>query len=205
VAPRLIARLRRLLPQPRALADELRRAQQPDDFQRPGVSTAEEIEAFWRANDLTPIGGRSSVEIAARLARRAEEAAAPRLSAEQAGLISAYLEVSGKLAAAVARIRALAEGPELGRKMAWWDGLPQGLFEAGIPEERVTFSAQVASPFVYYDDFMFDITSGALGPDRPVGSGGRYDSLVAQLGGGAKTCAVGCMVRPWRAWKDGAR
>lgn len=204
VSPKLVARLRRLLPQPRALAEELDRAQRPDAFTG-AASTAAEIEAFWRANDLVAVGGRTAEEIAARLARRAEEAAAPRLSSGQADLIGAYLRVAGGLDEAVARIRALAEGPELSRKMAWWRELPEGLARAGIPADRVSFSAQVASPFVYYDDFMFDITSAALGADRPVCSGGRYDSLVGLLGGDPKATAVGCVVRPWRAYERGAQ
>ena len=46
--------------------------------------------------------------------------------------------------------------------------------------------------------------SEALGPDRPVAVGGRYDGLLARLGGKGDTRAVGCMVRPWRAYAGGA-
>ena len=67
---------------------------------------------------------------------------------------------------------------------------------------RVAFSTKIASPFSYYDDVLFDITSDALGPLRPVASGGRYDALLTQVGG-ADLRAVGCMVRPARAWTGG--
>ncbi|HYG26274.1 MAG TPA: ATP phosphoribosyltransferase regulatory subunit, partial [Caulobacteraceae bacterium] len=45
--------------------------------------------------------------------------------------------------------------------------------------------------------------SAALDADRPVAAGGRYDGLPARLGGTATT-AVGCMVRPARAFAGGS-
>jgi len=47
------------------------------------------------------------------------------------------------------------------------------------------------------------VRSAAIGPERPVAVGGRYDGLIARLGGGADARAVGCMVRPWRAYAGG--
>ena len=55
----------------------------------------------------------------------------------------------------------------------------------------------------YYDGLTFEVRSEALGPDRPVAVGGRYDGLLARLGGKGDTRAVGCMVRPWRAYAGG--
>ena len=40
---------------------------------------------------------------------------------------------------------------------------------------------------------------------RPVAAGGRYDSLFGRLGASLACGAVGCMVRPGRAWKEGAQ
>jgi ATP phosphoribosyltransferase regulatory subunit len=66
--------------------------------------------------------------------------------------------------------------------------------------------------FGYYDGFLFEVRSAALGPDQPVAAGGRYDSLLTRLAaqsGGLRAAkaglggAVGCMVRPWRAWAGG--
>jgi ATP phosphoribosyltransferase regulatory subunit len=47
------------------------------------------------------------------------------------------------------------------------------------------------------------VRSEALGADRPVAAGGRYDGLLARLGGDPGR-AIGCMVRPWRAFAGGA-
>ena len=59
--------------------------------------------------------------------------------------------------------------------------------------------------FGYYDGFVFEVRSAALDAERPVSAGGRYDGLMTRLGGKARTGAVGCMVRPWRAWSEGER
>jgi len=52
----------------------------------------------------------------------------------------------------------------------------------------------------YYDGVLFEVRSAALGPDQPVAAGGRYDALPQRLGARVKTGAVGCMVRPGRAY-----
>ena len=54
-----------------------------------------------------------------------------------------------------------------------------------------------------YDGLTFEVRSQVLGPDRPVAVGGRYDGLLARLGGPAGGKAVGCMVRPARAFSGG--
>ena len=59
--------------------------------------------------------------------------------------------------------------------------------------------------FGYYDGFLFEVHSDALTADQPVAAGGRYDSLLQRLGGAAGAGgAVGCIVRPGRAWSGEA-
>ena len=43
----------------------------------------------------------------------------------------------------------------------------------------------------------------ALGDEAPVAAGGRYDGLPGRLGVTTTTGAVGCMVRPARAYAGG--
>jgi ATP phosphoribosyltransferase regulatory subunit len=210
--PALAARLQRLLTQSGELDAELARAQSP--VERPAhplaASLAElpqdkavaKLEAYWAQNDLPRVGGRDAGEIVERLRRRAEAASRAPLRADQADLIRRYLDIAAPLEEAVARVRGLANGPALTAKLADWEALPASLAAGGVPLDRVSFSAKVASPFSYYDDFLFDITSDALGPQRPVAGGGRYDALLTQVGG-ADLRAVGCMVRPARAWIGG--
>jgi ATP phosphoribosyltransferase regulatory subunit len=212
VEPALAARLQRLLTQSGELDAELARAQPPAPAPAhplaatladlPRDKAVAKLEAYWAENDLPQVGGRDAAEIVERLRRRAEAACAAPLAADQAGLIGRYLEIAAPLQEALARVRALASGPALAAKLADWEALPAALAAGGVPLDRVVFSAKIASPFSYYDDFLFDITSDALGPQRPVASGGRYDALLTQVGG-ADLRAVGCMVRPARAWTGG--
>jgi ATP phosphoribosyltransferase regulatory subunit len=65
------------------------------------------------------------------------------------------------------------------------------------------FAPALGHAFDYYDGLTFEVRSAALGDDRPVASGGRYDGLLARLGGAVDARAVGCVVRPWRAFAGG--
>jgi ATP phosphoribosyltransferase regulatory subunit len=67
----------------------------------------------------------------------------------------------------------------------------------------MVLTAAFGRAFGYYDGFLFEVRGEALGEDRPVAAGGRYDGLPARLGGDVKTGAVGCMVRPARAYAGG--
>ena len=66
-----------------------------------------------------------------------------------------------------------------------------------------TLVAAFGRAFGYYDGYLFEVRSAVLGDERPVAAGGRYDGLPARLGAERKTGAVGCMVRPARAYAGG--
>ena len=86
----------------------------------------------------------------------------------------------------------------------WTDRLAK-LSEAGAPIAHARFATALGHAFDYYDGLTFEIRSAALGADRPIAVGGRYDSLPTRLGGPADARAVGCMVRPRRALSETAR
>ena len=78
-----------------------------------------------------------------------------------------------------------------------------GLAERGVPAGRLTLAAAFGRAFGYYDGALFEVRSAALGDERPVAAGGRYDGLPARLGAATTLGAVGCMVRPARAFSGG--
>ena len=85
------------------------------------------------------------------------------------------------------------------------EATPEGfevMIDDGAPEDRMAFDAGVGRVFSYYDGFLFEVISPTVGLDSPVAAGGRYDSLLGRLSGVAAS-AVGCMVRPARAWVGG--
>ena len=213
----LVTRLGQAFRRPRSLAAELERAQAavpaPVEASRlagllaalPAAEAAKALEELWALAGVQPVGGRAPSEIVHRLAEQAEAAKAPALGAEDAGKIRDFLAVSDRPAAALKAIGKLARGPGLEAALDAWSGRLAAMIQAGAPEDRMRLSPAFGRAFGYYDGFLFEVRSAALDAERPVSAGGRYDGLMTRLGARARTGAVGCMVRPWRAWSEGER
>ena len=210
----LAARLKRVAGRPRLLTAELARAGEARAAAGggqlaallSGLSEAEAatmLEEVWALAGVEPVGGRGPGEIAARLVRRAEAADAPALTEGQAGAIREFMAISAPPAEGLEQIRAVAgKGSAIARALKNWQGF-LSVLEAEIPAARMRFAPALGHAFDYYDGLTFEVRSEALGDDRPVASGGRYDGLLARLGGSANAGAVGCVVRPWRAFSGG--
>ena len=217
LAEPLAVRLKRAFARPRALQLELSRAQQTARSERQGdrvsalIAGLPEPEAtavledIWALAGIAPVGGRSAAEIVHRLAQRAEQANAPRLTDAEAALVRDFLTIADQPRAALDRIEALAcrGGINLDGALNAWSKRLEMILQSGVKEPAMTLAAGFGRAFGYYDGFLFEVRSAALGPDRAVAGGGRYDSLPGRLGGAGLGGAVGCMVRPTRAWLDG--
>ncbi|MEI9891620.1 MAG: hypothetical protein WDN45_15065 [Caulobacteraceae bacterium] len=106
--PVTAARLKRAFLRPGKMRAELARAQSADEGSREGDRVAEllaglpeaqaaaALEELWTLAGIEPVGGRSAAEIVHRLAERAKNRAAPRLSAAQADLITRFLAIEGR-------------------------------------------------------------------------------------------------------------
>ncbi len=212
----LAARLKRVAGRPRLLNAELARAGEAASGAGgdrssglaailSGLSEADAaalLEEVWSLAGVEPVGGRGPAEIAARLVRRAAAAEAPTLTQPQAEAIRAFMAISETPAAGLAQVGKLGgAAPGLKAALADWTVRLTALDE--IPAERMRFAPALGHAFDYYDGLTFEVRSDALGAERPVASGGRYDSLLGRLGGGAGGRAVGCVVRPWRAFAGG--
>ena len=213
LAPALAARLKRLFTRPRLLAAELDRADAGETPQRivnplEGVPVGhgpDALRQLWAIAGIEPVGTRPAEEIVRRLSERAEASRTPSLSPAEAAAVRGYLAVSGAPQAALAEVRALAGSSTASLDLALegWSRRLTGLAERGAPDDRMTFSAAFGRAFGYYDGALFEVRSAALGGERPVAAGGRYDGLPARLGAAAPLGAVGCMVRPARAMAGG--
>jgi ATP phosphoribosyltransferase regulatory subunit len=174
----------------------------------PESEAAGVLEELWRLAGIQPVGGRAPAEIVHRLSQRAEVMRNAKLSPAESDLIARYLEISGDIRSALDRIERLAYSAKIDfePQLAPWIRRLTALAASGVPEAAMTLSAGFTRPFGYYDGVLFEITCPALGPDQPVAAGGRYDGLPARLGASlhhpytAQAGAVGCMVRPARAW-----
>ncbi|HEY2752319.1 ATP phosphoribosyltransferase regulatory subunit [Phenylobacterium sp.] len=209
----LAARLKRMAGRPRLLNAELARAGEVRAeagggqlaAMLSGLSEAQAanlLEEVWALAGVEPVGGRGPGEIAARLVRRAEAAAQPSLTEKQASAVRAFMAIAEAPATGLKQVRALAGSTRaLDGALAEWDARLAMLAE--IPAERLRFAPALGHAFDYYDGLTFEVRSAGLGDDRPVASGGRYDGLLARLGAAGDARAVGCVVRPWRAFAGG--
>ncbi|MDR7231771.1 ATP phosphoribosyltransferase regulatory subunit [Caulobacter sp. BE264] len=218
LAPPLAARLKRSFAKPRQLKAELdgssERGLALDENKSriaallaglPEAEAASVLQELWSLAGIEPVGGRRPAEIARRLVEKADAAKAGRLDPEPAAKVRAFLAVSDRPDAALSAIAALA-GPKAGALNAAIDGWRArlaGMGERGVALERATLAAAFGRAFGYYDGYLFEIRSAALGDERPVAAGGRYDGLPAKLGVATDTGAVGFMIRPARAYAGG--
>jgi ATP phosphoribosyltransferase regulatory subunit len=216
LADPLAARLKRAFHSPRRLRLELDAA----DTDAParsgdrlagllaGLSEADAtlaLEDIWALAGITPVGGRSAAEIVHRLVERAALAKAPRLSRDQGRMISRFLAIADAPAMALEAVAELAGPgrPALAAVLEAWGRRLTILDQVGIPAERLRLSTAFGRTFGYYDGPLFEVRSAALAPDEAVAAGGRYDGVPGRLGASRAMGAVGCMVRPGRAWSEG--
>lgn len=219
LTPPLGARLKRAFSKPRQLKIELEGGVDAPSAEKsriaallaglPEAEASAVLQELWSLAGIEPVGGRRPAEIAHRLVERAQTARAGALSAGEAEAVRAFLAVGDRPGAALDAIAALG-GRERGALDAALDGWRRrlaGLVARGVPEDRMTLAAAFGRAFGYYDGFLFEVRSAALDEERPVAAGGRYDGLPARLGAETqdtiRTGAVGCMVRPARAYAGG--
>ena len=213
LADTLAARLKRVAGRPRLLNAELARIGVQLSATEPGQlaamlsrltegEAATLIEEVWTLAGVEPVGGRGAGEIAARLVRRANAASDPALTEGQAAAIRDFMAISDAPPEALDQVRALAgKGHILIALGEWQARLAHVTHKVG--GDRMRFAPALGHAFDYYDGLTFEVRSDALGPDRAIATGGRYDGLLTRLGGSAKARAVGCVVRPWRAYSGG--
>ncbi len=154
------------------------------------------IEALIEKEGDAPLGGRSREEIIERLTVQACDDGAPRLDPSVAGLITAFLEVSGPGEKAREEIRTLtkAVASKMVKPLAAMADRLRAIRSLGIPSERVRFVAHFGRNLEYYTGFVFEFWSKA----GEVAGGGRYDTLLESLGAPRGTTAIGCALRTER-------
>jgi len=215
LTPPLGARLKRAFAKPRQLKIELEGGVDAPSAEKsriaallaglPEAEASAVLQELWSLAGIEPVGGRRPAEIAHRLVERAQVVQAGKLSAGEADAVRAFLAVSDRPGAALDAISALGGSQRAALDVALdgWRRRLAGMMARGVPEDRMVLAAAFGRAFGYYDGFLFEVRSAALDEERPVAAGGRYDGLPARLGAEATPGAVGCMVRPARAYAGG--
>jgi ATP phosphoribosyltransferase regulatory subunit len=177
---------------PRELMDAL----DPADKQDATVRVLDHLDR----SGVELIGTRTAGEIAERLLAEAADLREPPLAAETVGLIERYVAVKAPAHAAVDRLGDLAHAHGVNLKEPL-DGFRRRLAlieAAGISMQDAEFSAEFGRNLEYYTGFVFEVTAPALGPRSPIAGGGRYDSLLADVGAPQPVPAVGASVHTER-------
>jgi ATP phosphoribosyltransferase regulatory subunit len=147
-----------------------------------------------------PLGARTREEIVDRLIEQAADAAALRLDAKIAHVITAMLEISGPAPKALADIRALVKsaGVSLEERLTAMEERLAALASLRVDPTGVTFAAHFGRNMEYYTGFVFELWSRDTEGTVQVAGGGRYDGLLEALGAGRSIPAIGCAIRTER-------
>ena len=142
----------------------------------------------------TNVGGRSVSEIADRFLEQStlKGGALPR---DALGLIKRFLAIAGDPGEAIVQLRALARDTKLDINAAidQFESRVGFMAARGIDTARMRFATSFGRGLDYYTGFEFELHSKDNGVE-PLVAGGRYDSLMTQLGAGAPIPAVGFSV-----------
>ncbi|HTQ13341.1 MAG TPA: ATP phosphoribosyltransferase regulatory subunit [Rhizomicrobium sp.] len=147
-----------------------------------------------------PQGGRTREEIVDRLIEQAADAAALRLDPRIARSLAALLSISGPASGAVEKIGKLTKsaGVSLDAPLGAMAARLDTLKKLGVDPQRISFAARFGRNMEYYTGFVFELwAKDAEGPVQVAG-GGRYDTLMEQLGARKHIPAVGIAIRTER-------
>lgn len=167
---------------------------------RPPEAAAAIVERHLELAGLAVTGTRTVEEIAELAAGHADDRGSRPLPRSAADLIEAYLAIRAPAPEATRRIRALLEpaGIDIGPALQAFDDRLALIAEEGIEPAQLSFSAGFGRTFEYYTGFVFEVSAAVLGDSLPLGGGGRYDTLVSAISGGAAVPAVGAALHSER-------
>lgn len=180
----------------KALPPDLLACLKPGDVS----ATAAAVQSYLDTKGIEVIGTRTVDEMAEHLLNVAADLKAQPLDAKSASLIESYVRVKGPAKTAGADIAKLLAGSKGGTGAALdvYDRRLALLANAGIPLDRVTFSAEFGRSLEYYTGLVFEVLVPGLGPKTSVAGGGRYDDLMRAAGSPVHVPAVGAAIHTER-------
>ena len=139
-------------------------------------------------------GVRSPEEVASRLLNRSSAEAAGPLAPEIAAALSALLAVDASLDVGLRQVRQIAVDAGSDALVAVvdaWDRRVALLSERGVDTDAIRLRPRMGRGIDYYTGFVFEIHDGTGSAVSQLCGGGRYDDLVASVGGSDPVPAVG--------------
>ena len=164
------------------------------------ADTETRIARYLEDEGVEITGARSLSEIAASLAERIADAKADPITPETAGLIERYIGLAAPAGAVPVRLEELMRAPgfDISSAISCYERRLTLLEKAGVDLSAAEFSAGFGRSLEYYTGFVFEVVAPKLGPESPVASGGRYDSLLKAAGAREDIPAVGAAIHTER-------
>jgi ATP phosphoribosyltransferase regulatory subunit len=158
------------------------------------------VAAYLEAAGLELVGTRTLPEITDRLLAEAADARETPLAPATARLIERYTGLKAPAREAAGQIEALVRPHklDLDAALAAFRRRLDLLDVAGVDTTGALFAAEFGRSLEYYTGFVFEIVAPQLGPNSPVAGGGRYDSLLADVGAPVSVPAVGSCIHTER-------
>jgi ATP phosphoribosyltransferase regulatory subunit len=158
------------------------------------------VEDYLDRAGVALIGTRTLPEITERLLAAAADARETPLAAATANAIESYVEVKAPARAAVRELHHLLSGQQidLAEALQAFQRRLDDLDTAGVITDEAEFAAEFGRNLEYYTGFVFEIVVPELGPKSPLAGGGRYDSLLAEVGAPVAVPAVGSCIHTER-------
>jgi ATP phosphoribosyltransferase regulatory subunit len=146
-----------------------------------------------------PLTGRRLEEIAARLIEKAQDRSEKRLTPEVRSRIDDYLAIESLLARTAPLLEPFAQdSPGLRSALDRFSLRLRELKRRRIGLDSAVFSAVFGRNLEYYTGFVFEIEADIAGTTLQVAGGGRYDSLMTDIGSPVAIPAVGCAIHTER-------
>ena len=155
------------------------------------------VEAELALNDWALVPGRSLADIAGRLEEKAADIQSPPLARQSAELINSYLDCHGNLKTASEKLaRMTTPGNDAFSSALQKMNRRHGLLETGTSDKNnISFAAEFGRSLEYYTGFVFQIeVEDESGAPVVIAGGGRYDSLLSDIGKCEPVRAVGCAI-----------
>ncbi len=155
----------------------------------------EVVERELEDRGLALIGGRTVEEIATRLLEKAEDRRDRPLDGQAGQCIDRYLTIEGPAPTVTAELRRTSvDRAPLDRAVACYEQRLSEFERRGLQPGRFEFSAGFGRDLEYYTGLVFEIEADVEGIPRQLAGGGRYDSLMSDIGSPVAVPAVGCAI-----------
>jgi ATP phosphoribosyltransferase regulatory subunit len=201
-------RLRHQFWRPQAFHTLLENFAKPARFKRTSISphvdaiidrdATTAVSEILANNNFPQVTDRTLEDVASRLSEKLADRSEPPLSPDMVEKIESYLKIHGALTDVVKSLKALAVTPLFSAALHSFEQRIAALEDQGLNPKRFHFNANFGRELEYYTGLVFQVEVDNRNAPLAVAGGGRYDSLLQDLGATQPISAVGCAIHTER-------